>query len=193
MQTLAYSKHRDSETTSPYLPDFIAQDVMAIDFVKLRSLGIRHVVFDLDQTLRRAYSRRLESEIIAKLQEIMDSKLFASVTIMTNNQLSLRRFNQDLNLRTFQPYWRGIRIVRKPNVQFFQKVLDELGAKPQETVMIGDKVKADVLGANKVGMRTVLVKPLGRDYWFNTIILARIREARNYNKALEAHHKHNKK
>jgi uncharacterized protein len=187
MQPLAYSKNRGADNTSPYLPDFIAEDILAIDFKKLADLGIRHVVFDLDQTLRRAYSRQLEAEVVLYLQELQAKKLFRSISIMSNNHRNLKRFSEAVNIPTFQPYWQGVWIVRKPNIRFFRHVLGALDAQPHETVMIGDKIHTDIAGANKVGMRTVLVKPRGQDYWFNLLMLARLREARKYQKLLKAY------
>lgn len=47
----------------------------------------------------------------------------------------------------------------KPNKEFFDACFSELdGATPQNTVMIGDSLSADIKGANDYGMRTI---------WFN--------------------------
>lgn len=45
--------------------------------------------------------------------------------------------------------------VRKPNPRIFKAVLDQWGIAPDEAVMIGDMLGADVLGAKNVGMRSV--------------------------------------
>ena len=37
--------------------------------------------------------------------------------------------------------------MRKPELEFFQSVLKEFSCSAEETVMIGDDVKADILGA----------------------------------------------
>jgi putative hydrolase of the HAD superfamily len=49
----------------------------------------------------------------------------------------------------------------KPDPKIFWLVLHELGAKPEETVMVGDNYKDDILAAEKLGIRGVLLK---RDY-----------------------------
>lgn len=46
----------------------------------------------------------------------------------------------------------------KPNARLFTAALDELGAKPADSVHIGDSVKSDVVGARNTGMRVVWVK-----------------------------------
>lgn len=48
--------------------------------------------------------------------------------------------------------------VRKPNPEIFQKALEALGVKAEETVFVGDTVDADVEGANKAGMKTVFIE-----------------------------------
>jgi len=49
----------------------------------------------------------------------------------------------------------------KPDPKVFRLVLDKLGVKGDEAVMVGDNYQDDVLAAEKVGMRAILLK---RDY-----------------------------
>jgi len=45
---------------------------------------------------------------------------------------------------------------RKPHPAIFQRALDLTGARAEETVMVGDRLDADVAGAQALGMRAVL-------------------------------------
>jgi len=45
----------------------------------------------------------------------------------------------------------------KPNEAFFTKSLQMINSTPEKTVFIGDNPDADILGANKVGMFSVLI------------------------------------
>jgi HAD superfamily hydrolase (TIGR01458 family) len=49
-------------------------------------------------------------------------------------------------------------IAGKPASTFFLEVLADLGVSPEDTVMVGDDVMADVAGARRVGMDAVLVR-----------------------------------
>ncbi|MDO7845986.1 HAD family hydrolase [Hymenobacter sp. M29] len=49
----------------------------------------------------------------------------------------------------------------KPDPRIFEVALQRLGARPEETVLVGDNWRADVLGALAVGIRPVWVNRLG--------------------------------
>ncbi len=47
---------------------------------------------------------------------------------------------------------------RKPDVRLFLRALDELGVRPDEAVMVGDRIDNDIVPARLLGMRTVLIR-----------------------------------
>jgi putative hydrolase of the HAD superfamily len=49
---------------------------------------------------------------------------------------------------------------RKPHPAIFQRALSELGVAPDEALFVGDRLREDVFGASRVGMKTV------RALWF---------------------------
>ncbi len=49
------------------------------------------------------------------------------------------------------------KVFGKPNPTFFREILKRLGAKPEECMMISDDPLSDLLGAKKLGMKTVFV------------------------------------
>ena len=51
--------------------------------------------------------------------------------------------------------------VKKPDPLIFEKALEDAGAKISESVMIGDNVEADILGAKEIGMRAILYNYYG--------------------------------
>lgn len=53
-------------------------------------------------------------------------------------------------------------VVGKPSVVHYYTVLSHFGIKPEEAVMVGDDVEADLIPAKTVGMKTVLVSSVDR-------------------------------
>ena len=49
--------------------------------------------------------------------------------------------------------------VQKPDARVFLHALKETGANRKESLMIGDSLEADVLGARRVGMEAVYFNP----------------------------------
>ncbi len=182
MKSEAYGHYEQKGELSPMLPDFSAPSILDVDFTKLKQIGVNHVLIDLDQTLRRIGSRKLENDVLTKLRNLQLSGTFKSINIVTNNYWP-KRFATALGIAAFTPYWEGIRPIRKPNQKFFNRVLNALDSQPNESVMIGDKVRADIMGANNAGLLTILVSPRGRDYLFDRILLSRLRERHSLTRA----------
>ena len=50
------------------------------------------------------------------------------------------------------------KVIGKPSELFFKIALDSLQLPPSEVIMVGDDITTDILGAERVGMRSVLVR-----------------------------------
>jgi putative hydrolase of the HAD superfamily len=66
----------------------------------------------------------------------------------------------ELDLYGLRPYFETIVLssregVKKPNSRIFQAALDHLGIGPQQAAFVGNDLFADVLGAGKLGMKTI--------------------------------------
>lgn len=48
--------------------------------------------------------------------------------------------------------------VAKPDLRIFQIALDRANCKPEEAVMVGDRLDNDIIPANRIGMKTVWIK-----------------------------------
>lgn len=55
--------------------------------------------------------------------------------------------------------------VRKPNPEIFKIVLERIGAKPSETVHVGDSVVADMYGARDAGITGIWIKTPDQPPW----------------------------
>ena len=53
---------------------------------------------------------------------------------------------------------RPVTLVGKPSAEFFDAALQRTGFRSQETIMIGDSLKVDIIGAAGAGLQTILVR-----------------------------------
>lgn len=178
MKAEAYPIFDNKKTAPRYLPDFSVDSVLDIDFKLLRKIGVKHILFDLDLTIRAPRAKEIEAHIITFLVAQHKAKLFETLNLATNNIHDVSQFSKPLDANVYQPFVQHGRLIRKPHKVFFQLILDELKAQPHEVVMVGDKVRFDVGGGNAMGMRTILVRPQGKDLLHDRLLFIRLREKR---------------
>ena len=179
MRAEGYPYFRDKSTKKlHHLPDFSVDSVLDIDFEQLRDLGVKHVLFDLDLTIRKTRAKEIEAEIITYLVDLHRQGVITSLNLATNNMHTMDRFSQPLVDQVFQPFYKKGKLVRKPHKPYFDKIIETLKADPNEIVMIGDKATVDVAGGNRSGMWTILVSPQGKDLIHDRLLFIRFREKR---------------
>lgn len=183
MKPEAHNRFPSKQQAPRYLPDFSVTSILQIDFAKLQKSGVRHVLFDLDLTLRKKHADELEAAIIDYLVDQHAKGAFETLSLATNNIHDVSAFSEPLAANVFQPFYSKGRIIHKPHALFFQRILDTLRAQPHEVVMIGDKIKADVGAGNRMGMHTILVAPIDKDSTLDKLRLLRLREKRLLRKA----------
>lgn len=140
------------------LPDYQLDSVHDLDPRELLSLGIRYVVFDFDSTLANWGKRSLPESS----QDAINSLLDAGIKVAIASNGYANRF------RKLNEAWHDDDVVflgrcGKPDHTKLAAFLEERGWDPQETVVIGDNVMADVAAARGAGCRTALVRPWS---WF---------------------------
>jgi len=161
------------------IPDMIVESVHKIDLDFLRNKGITSLILDIDNTLLPKKAKFLDEDTVEWLEKTKEKGF--KICLVSNN--TRKRVNQ-LREKTGIP---GIAWAIKPRKGAFKKALKLLDAKPHETALIGDQIFTDILGGKRVGLFTILVKPLSDDElaWTKIvrraerIILKRIEEYEN--------------
>lgn len=133
-------------------PHKIVEHITEISTDFLYEAGINTILLDLDNTLTHWNSFEVEEKIFTWIDEVKKSGF--SLCIVSNNKKV--RIEKVANLLDI-PY---IHKAGKPKKKAFLKALSVMGAVPEKTIFIGDQLFTDVLGANRVSLYTVLVKPL---------------------------------
>ncbi len=85
-----------------------------------------------------------------------------SLHLLTNGFAEVQY--RKIEISGLKPYFRSITLSEetgqlKPHPHVFQYALHKAGAFPHESLMIGDNVQADILGALNVGMKAIIFDP----------------------------------
>lgn len=70
--------------------------------------------------------------------------------------------------------------VKKPNPKIFHLSLEKANALPEKSIMIGDSLEADVLGAKNVGMHALHFVTMGEETPMNIEVIQHLGQIKNY-------------
>jgi HAD superfamily phosphatase (TIGR01668 family) len=150
------------------VPRMQVATVYDIDLDKLAADGVRGIITDLDNTLVGAKDPHATPELIEWLERVKQ-RGFGVVIVSNNRRTRVSAFASPLSI----PF---IYRARKPANASFVKALHLLGTSPEQTCVIGDQLMTDVLGGNRMGLYTILVKPisLGDEGFFTKAVNRRL-------------------
>lgn len=162
-----------------FKPTYIIESVEKIPFVLLERDNIKGLIFDVDNTISTMGKGVTE----ASYKWIKEAKeLGYKVCILSNsvNLTKVRRIMNDLGVM-------GLCFARKPSTKGFEMALNLLDLKKEEVIMIGDQVFTDVLGANRFGIKSILVNPINKKEGpftllkrpFEKVIIKKLKEDKN--------------
>jgi len=135
------------------LPTARCDSVLELTPEVLRSMGVTLVLADLDNTLVKYGQRMPEPEVLAWRDSLRKSGI---ILFLLSNSRKPRRA-RDLAKVLECPY---LGHAGKPGTKGFHTVLKRTGRGAKEAAMVGDQIFTDVLGANRAGIRSILVQPI---------------------------------
>ena len=111
------------------------------------------------------YGRVVFPDSVPTLEELRRRGF--KVGAVTNRSLGGRRFADELRESGMLHLFDTLAIScddgwLKPHPALFRRALDDLRVSPDQTVMVGDQLRADVMGAKSLGMIAVWKRPPGR-------------------------------
>lgn len=136
-----------------FYPNMYKMNIHDINYNKLKKLGIKCLIFDLDNTIA-LIDQHIITNDTKKL--LLDLKKDFKVVIISNNFTKRVKsyatyLNCDFVANAMKPLTRGYkRISKKYNLE------------ANEMCMIGDQIVTDIYGGNRFGMYTILVDSLGK-------------------------------
>ena len=144
-------------------PDEAHSRLVDIDLEGLLQKGIRALILDLDNTLVKWH----EAEVPAEVDHWVDqAKARGFKLCIASNALPERV--KLIAGRLGIPYVSG---ALKPRRTPFRKALMRMDVVSQETAVVGDQIFTDVLGGNRLGLYTILTRPLSRKEFPTTRML----------------------
>lgn len=119
-----------------------------------RQLKLKAVIFDYAGTIYNPVTGQLYSQATNVLKVLTKKGIkLALVSRSFNLEERLEEFKH-LNLRK---YFQILEAVPGENKKEFTHLLKELNVKAEECLVVGDRVKSEILEGNKIGAKTVWV------------------------------------
>ncbi len=136
-----------------FAPDRYFSRVSRIDVDRdLLGRGLRFVLLDIDNTIRRRDNREVPLDARVWLDKVRERGV--SVCLLSNNcHANAYDLADELGLPI-------VAKAMKPLPFGYMRATRMCGASVGETVMVGDQICTDVVGAKLVGMKSYLIAPL---------------------------------
>ncbi len=135
-----------------FYPTHYFESVKHIDYDGLLKRGKTSLIFDLDNTLAPFDIVEPDDDIIQFIQDLKD-RGFKVCLVSNNKGTRVEVFNQKLGLPIVSK-------AGKPKLGGITRAINLLESKKEECVMIGDQMFTDVWVGNRLGIVSILVKPI---------------------------------
>ena len=134
-----------------FYPNEYLDSAYQIDFSRLFQEGYRGVIFDVDNTLvpHGAPADDRVKKLFAQLKELS----YQCCLLSNNKEPRVKTFNDEVQVQY-------IFKAGKPKVSGYERAMELMGTKRENTLFVGDQIFTDVYGANRAGIRTFLTKPI---------------------------------
>lgn len=151
------------EFLQKFCPGEFAGSVPEIDIEKLKIKGIRALLLDLDNTLVPWQGYDVSVDIADWVRRANAAGMKICLVSNTRTAGRLERLSNKLNVEY------AVKAL-KPRRAGFETALKLMDVKAGEAAVIGDQIFTDVLGGNRLGIYTILVRPMYRREFFGTKI-----------------------
>jgi len=134
-----------------FYPGELVNSTYQIDFEELHREGYQGILFDIDNTLvpHGAPADERAKELFRRLKG-----LGMECCLISNNQIERVKGFADAVGAKF------IENAHKPSTRNYCRAMELIGTKKENTIFVGDQLFTDVYGANRAGIRTILVEPI---------------------------------
>jgi HAD superfamily phosphatase (TIGR01668 family) len=147
-------------------PNLILNSLLDLEHSKLKELGIKGIIFDLDNTIIPWDSQHMSLEIIEWLKSLLSEGF--KICLLSNNM--------DKRVKTVAEIFDIPFVSRayKPAKSGFRNAVTAMELSTNQVAVIGDQLFTDILGGNRAGLVTIWVKPLSAQEFIGTKITRRL-------------------
>lgn len=150
-------------------PDDYVSSTYDIDFAAVAKQGYEGVIFDVDNTLvphgAPADDRAVE------LFQWLHNLGYRVVLLSNNKEPRVKSFCEKVKFATY------IYKANKPSPKNYRLAMENMNTTEANTIFVGDQIFTDIWGANRAGIRSVMVKPVEKWHEEIQIVLKRFIEA----------------
>lgn len=135
-------------------PDLLLVDnVLSLTPQILLDHQIKGIVLDVDETLVPISMPQITAELLLWIESIR--VVIPQIWLVSNNvsETRIQRIAEALNV----PYITG---AGKPSRRKLRRAVEAMNLPAENVAMVGDRLFTDVLAGNRLGMFTVIVKPM---------------------------------
>lgn len=144
-------------------PRMYVSSILEINPGLLKSLGLKGIVFDLDNTIVRRDSVTAPPEVLKLILE-MRNEGFKMGIVSNNSRKRVGAIAAEMDMP-------AVHRAVKPLAGPFRRALKLMDTSARETALVGDQIFTDILGGNLAGLYTILVVPMeGKDFWGTRLI-----------------------
>lgn len=153
------------EELKAFVPDVYQKSIYKIDYGKLKERGIKLISFDIDDTITDSAWNKVRGSIPSVKVTVPDDakELFRNlksmgftVTLLTNTRAGIAKdVCEELQADGY------IARAHKPETRNFEKMMELYHVEPAQMVHVGNSMRDDIVGGNRAGVTTCLVRRAG--------------------------------
>ena len=133
-------------------PNYYCKKITDIKLEFLRDNSIKALILDVDNTLID-----IDKKMVDGLVEWHNKIISSGIkTIILSNSNKIHKIETVAKALNIEYLYLGL----KPLNRGFKKAIAKLGLQPENIAAVGDQIFTDVIGANRCGLFSILVKPV---------------------------------
>lgn len=143
-------------------PKLYIENVTKISYDFLKQNNIKALILDMDNTLID-FNHNLLEGVDKWCENLKKNGIKLMIVSNSNKKDKIEKVVKHLNLDY-------ILFAMKPLKKGLKQAVKKLGVNPENIAGVGDQIFTDVIGANRMHMYSILVKPLDEKDIFLTVI-----------------------